>query len=64
MLEGSDNGVWNKVSHWVDYIREKVNQLGEDVCFGNEGNYARKEDAIDDGSNKRKRVESIRRGEN
>ena len=36
MLEGSDNGVWNKVSHWVDYIEDTVSQLGETVCFGKE----------------------------
>jgi len=31
-LEGSTNGVWNKVSNWVTYIRRLMRSMGETAC--------------------------------
>jgi len=31
-LEGSTNGVWNKVSNWVNYIRWLMRSMGETAC--------------------------------
>ena len=31
-VEGSSNGLWNKVSNWVDWIRGVMEDLNEPVC--------------------------------
>jgi len=31
-IEGSDNGVWNKVSYHVDWIKQTAQELGETLC--------------------------------
>jgi len=31
-VEGSNNGLWNKVSNWVDWIRGVIKELEEPVC--------------------------------
>ena len=31
-IEGSSNGLWNKVSNWVNWIREVMEDMGEPVC--------------------------------
>ena len=32
-FEDSDNGLWNKVSAWVDWIKAEMKELGEKGCF-------------------------------
>ena len=29
----SDSGVWNRVSYWVDWIKEKMEEFGENQCI-------------------------------
>ena len=31
-IDGSDNGVWNKVSYHVDWIKKTAQELGETLC--------------------------------
>ena len=31
-IDGSDNGVWNKVSYHVDWIKKTAQELGEILC--------------------------------
>ena len=33
MFENSNFGVWNKVSHWVNFIKGVMKDLGEPVCW-------------------------------
>ena len=35
--ENSTNGVWNKVSYWVDWIKKLITEMGETTCAGNVG---------------------------
>ena len=32
LYDGSDNGMWNKVSHWTDWIKEQMQEMGETAC--------------------------------
>ena len=32
-FEGSNNGLWNKVSLWVDWIKGKMEEFGESQCI-------------------------------
>ena len=32
-LEGSNNGLWNKVSNWVDFIKGVMHDMGEPDCY-------------------------------
>ena len=31
-IEGSDNGLWNKVSYHVTWIRQTAEEMGERLC--------------------------------
>ena len=31
-FENSEDGLWNKVSHWVDWIKGEMQKLGEESC--------------------------------
>ena len=31
-MEGSTNGLWNKVSAWVDWIHKEMEEMGELGC--------------------------------
>ena len=33
LFEGSPDGVWNKVSHWVNWLRTKMDEYGETACL-------------------------------
>ena len=34
--EGSENGLWNKVSTWVDWINKEMKEMGEKGCKAQE----------------------------
>ena len=31
-FEGKSDGIWNKVSHWVGWIKEKLAEYDEPTC--------------------------------
>ena len=31
-VEDSDNGLWNKVSHHINWIRQTAEEMGEELC--------------------------------
>jgi hypothetical protein len=31
-FEKSTNGLWNKVSYWVDWIKKLMDEMGETAC--------------------------------
>ena len=36
-FEGSDNGVWNKVSAHMEWIKDTMEGLGETICKADSG---------------------------
>ena len=37
LFEQSTNGLWNKVSYWVVWIKKLMDKMGETACASNVG---------------------------